>query len=56
MTRSRRPAIPRAIALKDRFIFKTEMDDEARPAPFQASCSISSILLLRRPDQFEAIS
>jgi hypothetical protein len=35
MTRSRCPAIPRAIALKDRFIFKTEMDDEARPAAWR---------------------
>ena len=31
---SARPAAPRAIALKDKFTFKTEMDDEARNIMF----------------------
>jgi GST-like protein len=32
---SARPAAPRAIALKDKFVFKTEMDDEARNIMFR---------------------
>lgn len=32
---SARPAAPRAIALKDKFTFKTEMDDEARDFMFR---------------------
>ena len=32
---SARPAAPRAIALKDKFTFKTEMDDEARNFMFR---------------------
>jgi len=30
-----RPAAARAIALKDKFVFKTEMDDEARAIMFR---------------------
>jgi GSH-dependent disulfide-bond oxidoreductase len=32
---SARPAAPRAIALKDKFVFKAEMDDEARAIMFR---------------------
>jgi GST-like protein len=32
---SARPAAPRAIALKDKFVFKAEMDDEARNIMFR---------------------
>ncbi len=32
---SARPAAPRAIALKDKFTFKAEMDDEARNFMFR---------------------
>jgi GST-like protein len=32
---SARPAAPRALALKDKFAFKTEMDDEARNFMFR---------------------
>jgi len=31
---SARPAAPRAIALKDKFVFKANMDDEARHIMF----------------------